>query len=598
MKESNFYSDDFEQLIRDKTEQYKMYPSENVWKGVHSSLHTKRKWFIGSMAFLVTGILYFSGKELIAPSSHAVLAKKSAVAGASSSDGSINDLSSTDLSSSDPSKTNQSEELQHAAFVRIRPANTTAASSRHTAATGTSGQEDGQEEVDQPYKGLTITISDPVITQPDLSALLSHVVRAPGDAPTLIASKGTTQETAMVKATEDNHAEPGILDSWLVRSAPENPAARKVVDGATAARNNAYVVSNVPANTSSSKETGRESESEEVTARGVLESLSARGSRSAHSSGIARSGSVGAHTSVAADALKDSAGESTRASTAAIGEAFDRQRINWLHDYAMYTLPASPSGGRLFLQMTFAPTVNFRSLSGGNYAPSKVMDNAGPIATFHPGSPQNWVNHSPALGFEFGGNLLYRVTRNLTIKGGLQFNFSRFKILAYASSKPQQATNTLNTPYGYYNYMDSIISTTSTTSAAAASNFGSKTQESLNNDYYQLSAPIGFELRVLGNERLQFNIGATIQPSYLLNTNSYMLTSDYSYYTKEPSLYRRWNVSGGIEAFLSYQMGPVRWQVGPEFRYQLLSSYDNSQYPINENLKGYGLKIGITKQLP
>jgi hypothetical protein len=570
MKESNFYSDDFEQLIRDKTEQYKMYPSENVWKGVHNSLHTKRKWFIGSMAFLVTGILYFSGKELIAPSGHAVLAKKPATTSASSADGSTNDLSGNDLS-----KTNQSEELQHAAFVRIRPANTTAASTRHTAATG-----------------LTISISDPVITQPDLAALLSHVVRAPGDAPTLIASKGTTEETATVKATEENHAEPGILDSWLVRSAPENPAARRVADGTTAARNNAYVVSNVPANTSSSKETARESESEEVTAHGVLESLSARGSRSAHSNGIARSGSIASHTSVTGDAIKDSAGLSTRANAAAIGETFDRERINWLHDYAMYTLPASPSGGRLFLQMTFAPTVNFRSLSGGSYAPSKVVDNSGQLAMFHPGSPQNWVNNSPALGFEFGGSVMYRVTRNLTIKGGLQFNFSRFKILAYPS-KPQQSTNALSTPYGYYNYMDSVLST-----QQSPGNIGAKTQEALNNDYYQLSAPIGFELRVLGNERLQFNIGATIQPSYLLNTNSYMMTADYSNYTKEPSLFRRWNVSGGIEAFLSYQMGPVRWQVGPEFRYQFLSTYYNGQYPINENLKGYGLKIGITKQLP
>ncbi len=76
MKESNFYSDDFEQLIREKTEQYKMYPSENVWKGVHSSLHTKRKWFIGSMAAMVIGILFFSGRELIAPSGHPVLARK------------------------------------------------------------------------------------------------------------------------------------------------------------------------------------------------------------------------------------------------------------------------------------------------------------------------------------------------------------------------------------------------------------------------------------------------------------------------------------------------------------------------------------------
>src|ERR1700754_1509390 len=81
MKESNFYSDEFEQLIREKTEQYKMYPSEKVWKGVHNSLHTKRRWFIGSMSLLVTGILFMAGGELLAPSAHPVVSRKTAVAG-------------------------------------------------------------------------------------------------------------------------------------------------------------------------------------------------------------------------------------------------------------------------------------------------------------------------------------------------------------------------------------------------------------------------------------------------------------------------------------------------------------------------------------
>src|ERR1700743_3234584 len=72
MKENNFYSDDFEELIRGKTEQYKMYPSENVLKGVHNALHTKRKWFIGSMSLLVTGILFMAGRELILPSKNTI----------------------------------------------------------------------------------------------------------------------------------------------------------------------------------------------------------------------------------------------------------------------------------------------------------------------------------------------------------------------------------------------------------------------------------------------------------------------------------------------------------------------------------------------
>src|ERR1700761_8862452 len=86
MKESNFYSDEFEQLIRGKTEQYKMYPSEKVWKGVHNSLHTKRKWFISSMAALVSGILVLAGRELLLPN-HTGL-KKTAVAGTIFSDAS------------------------------------------------------------------------------------------------------------------------------------------------------------------------------------------------------------------------------------------------------------------------------------------------------------------------------------------------------------------------------------------------------------------------------------------------------------------------------------------------------------------------------
>src|ERR1700748_1707705 len=104
MKENNFYSDDFEQLIRGKTEQYKMYPSENVWKGVHNSLHTKRKWFIGSMALLVTGILYLSGKELIAPSPHVSLAHTASGAAGATADPAVADAVA------DPTRTSPAED--------------------------------------------------------------------------------------------------------------------------------------------------------------------------------------------------------------------------------------------------------------------------------------------------------------------------------------------------------------------------------------------------------------------------------------------------------------------------------------------------------
>ena len=548
MKESNFYSDEFEHLISEKTEQYKMYPSEKVWKGIHGSLHTKRKWFIGSMSILVIGILFLAGKELITPAVHLTLSqRKTAPAG------------STEGSASKATTGN----ITRTSFSTLRE-NISSSTVRHSSQTS-----DDPSFDDQPYKGITITISNPVISQPDLSEVLSHVVKLPAEVPSLpvIAGRGAVAEEGTAAAERG----------------PDGSMARSGIDGIGA-------TTGIAADGGSGR--GGMDGLSVLSARNMMEGQPARSGADVRNSRVGRGGLAttksGQGPIVRKETIPDSAGEATKTSATTIAEAIDRQGVNWLQDYAVYTLPSSPKRARTFLQLTLSPTINYRTLSGGEFSPKSLIQNV-PIALMHPGNAADYVDHAPAVGFELGGSLLYRVTRNLTVKGGLQFNFSRYKIRAYASS-PQQATINLNSYYGYY--MDSI------TSISSIRNFGGSTQEILNNDYYQLSAPIGFELRVLGNERLQFNLGATIQPTYLLNTNSYMLSSDYTNYTKEPSLFRRWNLNGGVEAFLSYKTSSgIRWQIGPEFRYQLLSTY-NDKYPVHENLKGYGIKIGITKVIP
>jgi hypothetical protein len=560
MKETNFYSDEFEQLIKEKTEQYKMYPSEKVWKGIHGSLHTKRKWFIGSMSMLVTGILFLAGKELLTPSVHNNIAKKT--------------IAAADLSRNSPSKTVY-ENIVRAPFSTVR----SAVPSPETVSRSSQTKDDPAYDPssgDQPYKGITITVTHAVISQPDLSVVMSAGMVMPAEAPALpgiAAHPGSPALPDATAITVVTTTAPGVS-----AAAPGGSTASTGAVTATTAEKGSDL--------SSARNNGTDG-------AGVLESLGARSGADTRNSRIGRNGLAavrpGPGSIIRKEAIPDSAGEAARTSATTIAEAIDRQRINWLQDYALYTLTSPAKGARTYLQLSLTPTVNYRTLSGGDFSPPKIIVQNVPVAIMHPGDAKNYVDHSPALGFELGGSLLYRVTRNLSIKGGLQFNFSRYKINAYASN-PQQATIALNSYYGYY--LDSI------TSISTVRNFGGKTQETLNNDYYQLSAPLGFELRVLGNERLQFNVGATIQPTYLLNTNSYMLTSDYTNYTKEPSLFRRWNINGGVEAFLSYKTSSgVRWQIGPEFRYQLLSTYNNS-YPIHENLKGYGIKIGITKALP
>src|SRR5258705_6201164 len=53
--ESNFNNRDFEQFVKQNADQYRMFPSEKVWRGIHNTLHTRRRWFgIGLTLLLLT----------------------------------------------------------------------------------------------------------------------------------------------------------------------------------------------------------------------------------------------------------------------------------------------------------------------------------------------------------------------------------------------------------------------------------------------------------------------------------------------------------------------------------------------------------------
>jgi len=51
--ESNYNNRDFEQFIKQSADQYRMFPSEKVWKGIDSALHTRRKWYGLGLALLL-----------------------------------------------------------------------------------------------------------------------------------------------------------------------------------------------------------------------------------------------------------------------------------------------------------------------------------------------------------------------------------------------------------------------------------------------------------------------------------------------------------------------------------------------------------------
>jgi hypothetical protein len=54
--ERDFYTDEFEQLIREKSDQFRMYPSKRVWHSIYNNLHPSRRWpsFVISILFLTS----------------------------------------------------------------------------------------------------------------------------------------------------------------------------------------------------------------------------------------------------------------------------------------------------------------------------------------------------------------------------------------------------------------------------------------------------------------------------------------------------------------------------------------------------------------
>ncbi|HEU4472755.1 MAG TPA: hypothetical protein VFR58_16790 [Flavisolibacter sp.] len=234
---------------------------------------------------------------------------------------------------------------------------------------------------------------------------------------------------------------------------------------------------------------------------------------------------------------------------------------------------------KLDFQVFFTPTVSYRRLSDNKAYLRNASAANMPSAIQGLYNVNNMVTHKPAFGFEIGFAAKYPLTSKIKLRGGLQFNINRYDIKTF-NSNFQFATIRLNN-------RDTLSAITN------YNNLGGYRSNWLENFYFQVSAPIGVEFKLHGDEDVQFGIATSIQPTYVLGDRAYLLSTDYKNYVEVPWLIRRWNVNTSIETFVSYSTGHLRWQVGPQVRYQVLSSFVK-KYPVKENLFDFGLKVGVS----
>jgi hypothetical protein len=185
-----------------------------------------------------------------------------------------------------------------------------------------------------------------------------------------------------------------------------------------------------------------------------------------------------------------------------------------------------------------------------------------------------------ALNFEAGFNVTHKINKKISLKAGIQANYTNYvsKVTDIGHST-QTSLRTAN------QQLDNLRSSQYNTNEGDAN---------LNRSNIQISIPIGADLKLLGNEKIKWYIGATLQPTYVLSDNAYVFSGDEKYYISEKSLQRKFNINTAFETYLSIKTKTgVAFNIGPQIRYQLLNSY-KKDYNYTEKLYNIGVKIGVS----
>lgn len=480
--ESNYSNRDFEQLVKQNADEYRMFPSEKVWSGINNSLHTRRRWTGFGLAFLLllTGGAV-SWVMTMYPADKKAQDFASVTPSNSGTDANLVTEESSIITSSPEKK--ETRKLHGILPFSNEPEQTSVANEEQAISVATDAV---------PYELRKTTIAEPIS---------SPAIPAHNELADRIEKNIAPMHPVRVK-----HADPA--STALVINPETETLASPAVTTITLKETPAAIITNAHP------------------AAGVSEP----------------------------PLTIESVTNSYRRER-------ERKLISW--------------------QLFITPTISYRKL-GTN----KAFNNA--AGTGYPFSPaltdvNQAVTHRPDIGLQVGFMGRYPLTNSLKLRAGLQLNVNRYDIKAFSYSG-EMATIGLNgvRPGG-----------SSVSAYTRYRNYSGYKADWLKNFYYSVSLPIGAELKVLGNDRRSFGIAGTVQPTYVITDGAYLISTDYKNYAKVPWLTRNFNMSTGFEAFINYTSGKTRWQVGPQVRYQLLSSFEN-KYPVKENLFDFGVKIGVS----
>jgi hypothetical protein len=187
------------------------------------------------------------------------------------------------------------------------------------------------------------------------------------------------------------------------------------------------------------------------------------------------------------------------------------------------------------------------------------------------------------LGFKAGVEMAYKFSGKFGLITGANINYSSYSNISNFIH-PTYANLILIENSGVYqrNYLTHY------------GNGQSPSQISLTNYNLEISVPVGLQYKIWENGKTQIDLSSVIEPSTVLKSDAFIISSDGRYYVNDPSLIRKFNVGAAFGSYINFSGKKIKWHIGPDFRYQLLSTYKNI-YPSKEHFIDYGIRIGISK---
>jgi hypothetical protein len=194
------------------------------------------------------------------------------------------------------------------------------------------------------------------------------------------------------------------------------------------------------------------------------------------------------------------------------------------------------------------------------------------------------IIHNPRFGVETGAEMSLQIAKKLQFITGLNVSYSGFN----------NVSNLVHPTFATLNLMDKNGETYSKSYITHYGNGQSQDHINLVNYSIEASIPLGIQYNIFGNKKIKIDVSSLLEPSVVMRDNAYLISADGRYYVNDPMLVRRTNVDGHFGSYITFIGKKIKWHLGPDFRYQLFSTYKNI-YPTKEHLVDYGIRIGISK---